>query len=282
MYPNKDNPENTFKYRGYKAFVNNDQSHKEFYEEGLPLSSIDPSEKNNFPLYESQPFNPENLNFPEANSIRQEFDAQNKLMMDLGMKLTRLLAQGLGKSADYFDEWFVNGSLTTFRNIHYSPRSQSTVDSSQLDQESLKLTTPGHSDSGFMTILTTFGYPGLQVWIDGMYRSVKPVPGVITVNIGDLFAKITGYKLRSTFHRVLDIGRERWSAPCFMEPKYSARIPKISIMDSGRETIGDERFKSEDGFLYGDWLIKRVMTSYAEFKNFHVPEERKAAVDKIS
>jgi isopenicillin N synthase-like dioxygenase len=89
MFPNKDNPENKFKYRGYKPFVNNDQSHKEFYEEGLPLSSIDPSEKNNFPLYESQPFNPENLNFPEANSIRQEFDAQNKLMMDLGMKLTR-------------------------------------------------------------------------------------------------------------------------------------------------------------------------------------------------
>ena len=282
MFLSKDNPENTNKYRGYQPFVNNDQSHKEFYEEGPPLSEIEESEKKNFPLYEAQPFNPANLNFPEANSIRAEFDAHNKLMMEVGMKLTRLLAIGLGKPFDYFDEWFVNGSLTTFRNIHYIPRSQSTVDNSKLDQDSLKLTTPAHSDSGFMTILTTFGYPGLQVLIDGVYRSIKPQPGVITVNIGDLFAKITGYKLQSTFHRVLDIGRERWSAPCFMEPKYSARVPKVSIMESKRKSINDERYSSEDGFLYGDWLIKRFMTSYAEWKNFEVPANRKAAVDGIS
>jgi len=37
---------------------------------------------------------------------------------------------------------------------------------------------------------------------------------------------VTDGKLKSTVHRVLDIGRERYSSPYFFEPKFTARIPK--------------------------------------------------------
>ena len=56
--------------------------------------------------------------------------------------------------------------MSTFRAIHYLPRSANLVDSSKLDENGRKLTAPEHCDSGFMTLLTTFGYPGLQVEIE--------------------------------------------------------------------------------------------------------------------
>ena len=81
------------------------------------------------------------------------------------------------------------------------PRSQSTVKSDQLSQSDYKLTTPPHADSGFITILTTFGYPGLQVLIDGTYRSVKPEPGHFVVNLGKTFETITNFKLKARLRR---------------------------------------------------------------------------------
>lgn len=43
-----------------------------------------------------------------------------------------------------------------------------------MSKEDFKMVTPEHTDSGFITLLTTFMYPGLQVEINGEYRSIKP------------------------------------------------------------------------------------------------------------
>jgi len=90
----------------------------------------------------------------------------------------------------------------------------------------LKLTTPEHTDSGFLTLLSTFNYPGLQVDIGGgVYKSIKPRPNVLVVNIGNMLSRITNNELKATWHRVLDIGVDRYSSPFFFEPKYTAEIP---------------------------------------------------------
>jgi isopenicillin N synthase-like dioxygenase len=63
----------------------------------------------------------------------------------------------------------------------------------------------GHSDFGVLTVLDRQpGYGGLQIqlpdqsWIDAPW-----VPGTLTINIGDLLARWTGDRWRSTVHRVL-------------------------------------------------------------------------------
>ena len=133
---------------------------------------------------------------------------------------------GLGKERNYFDRWFAKNSLGTFRSIHYLPRKTTGKKSNKLNDTEKKLTTPEHADSGFITLLSTFGYPGLQVKMpDGNYRSVKPEKNNLVVNLGALFSQITGYKLKATLHRVLDIGKERWSSPFFMDPCFDAKIP---------------------------------------------------------
>lgn len=103
----------------------------------------------------------------------------------------------------------------------------------KLSSEELKFTTPIHTDSGFLTLLSTFNYHGLQVDIGaGNYKSVRPVPNTLVINLGDMLSRITNYQLKATKHRVLDIGVERFSSPFFFEPNYSARIPVSLIGDS--------------------------------------------------
>ena len=137
-----------------------------------------------------------------------------------------MIALGLGKDRDYFDRWFMKNSLSTFRTIHYLPRSVTGCKSDKLDSKSRKLTTPEHADSGFITLLSTFGFPGLQVKMpDGAYRSIKPLKNHLVVNLGEYFSQITGFKLKATMHRVVDIGKERWSSPFFLSPCFDAVIP---------------------------------------------------------
>ncbi len=96
----------------------------------------------------------------------------------------------------------------------------------KLSKDELRFTTPIHTDSGFLTLLSTFHYHGLQVETElGIYKSVRPVPKTIVVNLGDMLSRITNYKLKATKHRVLDIGVERFSSPFFFEPNYLAKIP---------------------------------------------------------
>lgn len=82
-------------------------------------------------------------------------------MHELSLKLLEFLAIGLGKDRYTFHQWFENDSLSTYRAIHILPRSANIVDSSNLSEDHVKLTTPEHCDSGFITILSTLGYPGL-------------------------------------------------------------------------------------------------------------------------
>ncbi|MEM9606504.1 MAG: 2OG-Fe(II) oxygenase family protein [Actinomycetota bacterium] len=84
-----------------------------------------------------------------------------------------------------------------------------------------------HSDFGMLTILDRqSGHGCLQIQTaDGDWIDAPHVPGSLTINIGDLLARWTGDRWRSTFHRVLppspeDAAEELMSlvAFCGIEP----------------------------------------------------------------
>jgi isopenicillin N synthase-like dioxygenase len=62
-----------------------------------------------------------------------------------------------------------------------------------------------HSDFGVVTLLDRQpGYGGLQIQLlDGTWVDAPYVEGTLTINIGDLLARWTGDRWRSTVHRVL-------------------------------------------------------------------------------
>ena len=66
---------------------------------------------------------------------------------------------------------------------------------------------------------------------DGIYRSVKPMKNHLVVNLGAYLSQITNFKLKATMHRVVDLGRERWSSPFFMDPCFDAIIPQNIFED---------------------------------------------------
>ena len=175
-----------------------------------------------YPLLETSPF-PSDKKYQW---IRLKFEEVYNLMHKVSLRLLEYMATSLGLDKHTFHPWFETDSMSTFRAIHYLPRSSGVVDSTKLDESGRILTAPEHADSGFITILSTFGFPGLQVEIDGTYKSVKPTHNALVVNLGTVFSRISGYKLKATRHRVLDIGIERFSSPFFFRPKYSAMIPR--------------------------------------------------------
>ena len=99
------------------------------------------------------------------------------------------------------------------------------VKSDKLDETEKRLTTPPHSESGFLTLLATFGYPGLQVMVDNEYRFVKPLPNHLILNLGQTLERITNNQLKAIRHQVMDIGVERYSNVFFLDPCSSTMIP---------------------------------------------------------
>lgn len=84
-----------------------------------------------------------------------------------------------------------------------------------------------HSDFECFTILLQ-GAPGLQVMnAEDVWIEAPPIPGTFIVNIGDIFETWSGGQFKSTQHRVINTGRERYSMPLFFGLDYHAIIEPL-------------------------------------------------------
>lgn len=90
-----------------------------------------------------------------------------------------------------------------------------------------------HTDWGSFTLLYQDDHPGgLEILVDGEWRGVTAVPGTFVVNIGDLLARWTNDRWRSTLHRVVIPEMAsgplwRISIPFFHQPAWDAVIDVI-------------------------------------------------------
>ena len=84
-----------------------------------------------------------------------------------------------------------------------------------------------HSDFECFTILLQGG-PGLQVMnADDVWIEAPPIPGCFVVNIGDIFETWSGGQFKSTQHRVVNTGNERYSFPLFFGLDYDAVVEPL-------------------------------------------------------
>ncbi|XP_071919495.1 azadirone synthase LFS-like isoform X2 [Coffea arabica] len=79
-----------------------------------------------------------------------------------------------------------------------------------------------HSDYGMITLLAAEDVGGLQICREKfeqnqVWEDVHHVNGAFIVNIADMMERWTNCLFRSTFHRVLPTGRERYSAAFFLD-----------------------------------------------------------------
>lgn len=87
-----------------------------------------------------------------------------------------------------------------------------------------------HTDYGVLTLLWQDDTGGLQVLgRDGRWLEAAPVPGTFVVNVGDLLARWSNDRFRSTLHRVVNrSGRARMSTALFIDPDRDTVIEPVA------------------------------------------------------
>lgn len=140
--------------------------------------------------------------------------------------LCRIFADALGVDPQLFAE-VTDHSADVLRMINYALPAGSVVG----DADPLGM--GAHTDYGIVTVLWADAVPGLQVLApDGEWCDVQPAPGALLVNLGDLTARWTNDRWRSTLHRVKPpvvdgVIRRRRSAAYFHDGNIDAVIATI-------------------------------------------------------
>ena len=133
----------------------------------------------------------------------------------LGRRLMPACAVALGLPPDTFEAAFAESQFS-FRLSHYPP----------VEAEPNQFGIAPHTDANFLTFLAQTEIPGLQLRLpSGDWLDVPYVPDSYAVNSGDMMARWTNGRFRSTPHRVIPpVGRHRYAIPFFLGPHLDTEI----------------------------------------------------------
>lgn len=126
-------------------------------------------------------------------------------------RLLEGISAGLGMPPGFLAAGFAP-EHTSFLRLNYYPRCAN---------PDAHLGISHHTDAGALTVLLADAQPGLQFLHDGTWHTVAPLPGALTINIGDIVQVWSNDRYVAPVHRVLaSAAAERYSAPYFYNPSY--------------------------------------------------------------
>lgn len=152
---------------------------------------------------------------PEARTVLLElFHALDAVALDL--------LDALGRWLDLPDgvlRALARGGNSVMRVVHYPPLGP--------DAPPGALRAAEHEDVNLLTVLPVATEPGLELLTrDGRWVPLNPPPGVLVCDTGDMMQWITGGRIPSTTHRVVNppamADRPRYSLPFFCHPQPDA------------------------------------------------------------
>ena len=174
-------------------------------------------------------------------------------MTELGHRIMRNVALGLGLEDGWFDDHLTHDPLVLFRIFRYPPEEAPDANWGVAE----------HTDYGLLTILRQDDLGGLEVHAPSGWIEAPPIPGTFVCNLGDMLERMTGGRYRSTPHRVRNRSREdRLSFPFFFDPAWEAEVLPVPALGEDPTPEARARWDGEDLFAfegtYGDYLWRKV------------------------
>jgi len=159
---------------------------------------------------------------------------------ELSLRILQLISEGLGLQHGYFDDELTK-SQTLIVN-HYPP----------CPDPSLTLGLPTHGDPILITILLQGDVYGLQVFKDGQWIGIEPLPNAFVVNMGYQLQVVSNGKLRSVEHRaVTNSDKARTTIVTFLSPSLD------TVVEPARDLVSES-----NPALYRPFKFKEFLSTY--------------------
>ncbi len=214
---------------------------KEFYHIGQEVMDGDPI-KNDYP---------ENIWPEEVAEMKTVGLEAYKTLENTGKQMLKAIAIFLNLDEAYFEDKVHNGN-SILRPIHYFP----IENPDEVPDDAVRAAE--HGDINLITLLMGASADGLQVLRkDGKWIPITALPNQLVVNVGDMMARLTNDKLKSTIHRVVNPPKElmktsRFSIPFFMHPRADM---DLACLDS---CVDAENPKKYGDMTAGEFLDERL------------------------
>ncbi|TXR51959.1 isopenicillin N synthase family dioxygenase [Reinekea thalattae] len=218
---------------------------KESFDMGLNLAPDHALVGKDRPLYGPNQY-PESIADFQEKMERHYWD-----MLALGKKILSAIALALDIDETFFDDKF-DHPLSVLRFLHYPPRVKQ-------ENNAQPIGAGAHTDYGCITILWQDELGGLQVQdVNGQWVDAPPIADSFVINIGNMMARWSNDRYKSTPHRVYSpSGKERYSMPFFVEPDFDTNI---SCLPNCKPENEEPKYQPISA---GDWMIYCFNATYA-------------------
>ncbi|KAH9762569.1 Fe2OG dioxygenase domain-containing protein [Citrus sinensis] len=250
------------KHRGYTPVLDElldpdtqVRDYKEGYYIGVEVPEGDPESE--------KPFYGPNV-WPAPDCLpgwRETMERFHREALEVAKAVARIIALALDLDADFFDKPEMLGqAIATLRLLHYE---------GQISDPSKGMYGAGaHSDYGLITLLATDEVAGLQICKDRdakpqLWEDVAPMKGAFIVNLGDMLERWSNCIFKSTLHRVLGTGRERYSIAFFVEPSHDCLVECLPTCKSDKNPPKFPPIKCET------YLSQRYKDTHADLNMYN-------------
>jgi isopenicillin N synthase-like dioxygenase len=149
----------------------------------------------------------------------------------VALRLLEVLTTNLGAPAEMWKGDF-SPQHSSFLRLNYYPVGDPLAVEAGSDEKSADSGHMGvhhHTDAGALTLLLQDDVGGLEVFHQDAWKPVPPIPGTLVVNIGDIVKVWSNDLYHAALHRVVaSSGQDRYSAPYFYNPVYSANYQPLT------------------------------------------------------
>ncbi|KAI8553794.1 hypothetical protein RHMOL_Rhmol05G0043600 [Rhododendron molle] len=192
---------------------------------------------------------------------RETMEKYHREAFEVAKAVARIVALALNLEIDYFDRQEMLGKpIATLRLLHYEGRISDPVKGI--------FGAGAHSDFGFITLLATDDNYGLQICKDKdakpqQWEFVAPLKGAFIVNLADMLERWSNCTFRSTLHRVLGNGQERYSIAYFVDPSHDCLVECLPTCQSQENPPKFPPIKCET------YMLQRYKDTHADLNSYN-------------